>query len=169
MQFNVYYRSQENGEYVRGLIESSEPGCVAQFKDLTDLPGVIETDVILLEYQENDPHLDRWIARVKAHSRCPEIFFFVEAVSPRVIWQALKLGVREVFTCTMALADFQEAVVRLERRRTMLEGTDPDINAGRVPTGPENRLGELACSAKMFELLRQINKPSGPVSMCYGF
>jgi AmiR/NasT family two-component response regulator len=120
MQFSVYYHSQAQGEYLRQVVVASGIGQVRHFQDLSGLGGENETDVVLVEYQDNNPHLDNLIAQVTKQPKCPDIFLFVEEVSPRVIWKALKLGARELFSRTVSSEDFQAALTRVELRHARL-------------------------------------------------
>jgi hypothetical protein len=116
MQFSVYYHSQAQGEYLRQVVRAAGIGQVRHFQDLSGLGGENETDVILVEYQDNNPHLDNLIAQITKKPGCPDIFLFVEEVSPRVIWKALKLGARELFSRAIPSEDFQAALTRVELR-----------------------------------------------------
>jgi hypothetical protein len=125
MQFSVYYHSQEHGEYLRQVVVASGTGQVRHFQDLSGLEGGSETDVVLVEYQDNNPHLDNLIAQITKQPKCPDIFLFVEEVSPRIIWKALKLGARELFSRTILSEDFQAALTRVELRHARLEQSAP--------------------------------------------
>jgi hypothetical protein len=129
MQFSVYYHSQAQGEYLRQVVVASGIGQVRHFQDLSGLGGENETDVVLVEYQDNNPHLDNLIAQITKKSKCPDIFLFVEDVSPRVIWKALKLGARELFSRTISSEDLQAALTRVELRHARLEGPVPGTDA----------------------------------------
>jgi len=85
MLFNVYYHSQEIGESLSRVVNSSGIGQLQQFKNLTGLNGENGVDAVLLEYQDNNPHLDRWIAQTTGRTDCPEIFLFVQETSPDLI------------------------------------------------------------------------------------
>lgn len=111
MQFSIYYHSQEHGEYLRHVIMASGVGQVRHFQDLSGLGSENEADVVLVEYLDN-PHLDHLIAQIMRKPQNPEIFLFVEEISPRIIWKALKLGARELFSRTIPLDDLQAAVTR---------------------------------------------------------
>jgi hypothetical protein len=116
MLFSVYYHSQENGDYLRRVVDASGIGQVRHFQDFAGLNGEKGIDVVLLEYQDNNPHLDAWIAQTAGRSDCPEIFLFVHEVSAQFIWKALKLGARELFNRTIPPEDFQDAVRRVGLR-----------------------------------------------------
>jgi AmiR/NasT family two-component response regulator len=129
MQFSVYYHSQAQGEYLRQVIVASGIGQVRHFQDLSGLGGENETDVILVEYQDNNPHLDNLIAQITKKPGCPDIFLFVEEGSPRVIWKALKLGARELFSRTIPSKDFQAALTRVDLRQARLGRLGPGTEA----------------------------------------
>lgn len=120
MKFSVYYFSQEHGEYLRQVVASAGIGQGKQFQDLSDLGCETEADVVLVEYEDNNPQLDTWIAQTTRTPESPEIFLFVREVSPRIIWKALKLGARELFNGTIPAADFQAALRRVELRQARL-------------------------------------------------
>ncbi|MHB9074144.1 MAG: hypothetical protein ACYC6G_11535 [Desulfobaccales bacterium] len=143
MQFSVYYHSQAQGEYLRQVVVASGIGQVRHFQDLSGLGGENETDVVLVEYQDNNPYLDNLIAQITKQPKCPDIFLFVEEVSPRVIWKALKLGARELFSRTIPAEDFQAALIRAELRHARLEqpGSGTDAWSGLPDWGP----GREAC------------------------
>jgi hypothetical protein len=144
MEFSVYFRSQESGEHLRRLIESTGIGCVRDCQDLGALTEVTGVDVILLEYQDNNPCLDRWITQTAGNPGCPEIFLFVQEVSPSVIWKAIKLGARELINSTTPPEDFQNAVKRVAMRHATLAGPDSDLAARPTPIGSKTRLQEQA-------------------------
>jgi hypothetical protein len=116
MLFSVYYSSRENGEYLRRVVDTSGAGQVEYFQELAGLNGEKGIDVVLLEYQDNNPQLDRWIAQTTGRSDCPEIFLFVQEAPPQFIWKALKLGARELFINAIPSEDFQDALRRVELR-----------------------------------------------------
>jgi len=126
MQFSVYYHSQAQGEYLRQVVVASGIGQVRHFRDLSGLGGENGADVVLVEYQDNNPHLDNVIAQITKQPKSPDIFLFVEEVSPRIIWKALKLGARELFSRTIPAEDFQAALTRVELRHARLGALVPD-------------------------------------------
>jgi len=145
MLFNVYYHSQEIGEYLRRVVNSSGIGQLQQFKNLTGLNGENGVDAVLLEYQDNNPHLDRWIAQTTGWTGCPEIFLFVQEISPDLIWKALKLGAREFFSGTIRPEDFQDAVTRMVLRSTTGGGPGKQtIDAYHMSCTPSVPLGAEA-------------------------
>lgn len=121
MLFSVYYSSQEKGEYLRRVVDASGAGQVQHFQNLAGLNGEKGIDVVLLEYQNNNPQLDSWIAQTTGRADCPEIFLFVQEASAQFIWKALKLGAREFFSRTIPPEDFQNAIQRVGLRRTSQE------------------------------------------------
>lgn len=129
MQFSVYYHSQEQGEYLRQVVAAAGSGRVKHYQELSGLKGENETDVVLVEYQDNNPRLDTWIAQTTRTPGSPEIFLFVEEVSPRVIWKALKLGARELFSRSIPAEDFQAALRRVELRQARLWQLHPEAAA----------------------------------------
>ena len=70
-------------------------------------------DVVLLEYQEQNPELNQWIKKTLADPQSPEIFLFGEEMSANRLWQLLRLGVREIFTFPIGEEEFKEAVRRI--------------------------------------------------------
>jgi pilus assembly protein CpaE len=113
--FSIYYHSLENMEYLRQVIDNSGSGKLVVSNDLDHLPsqGVNGTDVILLEYQENNPDLDRWIETTAANPKNPAIFLYFKEISTSNLWKALRLGAKECFTFPIQEEDFQQAVQRI--------------------------------------------------------
>ena len=129
MQFSVYYHSQAQGEYLRQVVAASGIGLVRHFQDISGLGGEDESDVVLVEYQDNNPHLDNLLAQITKQPKCPAIFLFAEEISPRVIWKALTLGARELFWRTISAQDFQAALTRVEVHHARIGRTGPDTDA----------------------------------------
>ena len=113
-QFSIYYNSQENQEYLRQIIEASGMGKLVESNDLAHLPpqSVNGSDVVLLEYQENNPELDHWIEGIVANPKSPAIFLYFKEISTDNLWKAIRLGAKECFTFPIQAEDFQEAVKR---------------------------------------------------------
>lgn len=130
MQFSVYYCSQEHGEYLRQVVTNAGMGQVRHFQDIAELKGEPGTDVVFVEYQDNNPHLDAWIVQTMQRAGSPEIFLFVDEVSARLVWKALKLGARELFSGAIAAADFQAALQRLELRQARPWQVEAKAGAG---------------------------------------
>lgn len=120
MKFSVYYHALEKGEYLRQVVNASGAGQLSHFQEFSGLEGDNEAEVVLLEYQDNNPSQDHLIAGIMNQPKSPEIFLFVEEISPRIIWKALKMGARELFSRTIPPEDFQEALQRMEMRQARL-------------------------------------------------
>jgi hypothetical protein len=116
MRFSVYYHSPESGEYLRRVVYASGMGQLEQFHDLSDLASETGADVVLVEYQEDNPHLDRWIARTTSSLHSPEVFLFFKEASVQTIWKGLSLGARQCFAADIQPEDFQAAVYRAGTR-----------------------------------------------------
>jgi hypothetical protein len=112
MRFSVYYHSPESGDYLRRVVYASGMGRLEQFQELSDLASETGADVVLVEYQKGNPHLDRWIARTTVSPQSPEVFLFFKEASAQAIWKALSLGVRQCFAGPIQPEDFQAAVRR---------------------------------------------------------
>lgn len=129
MQCSVYYRTQEKGEYLCQVVMAA--AALGQVQHFSELPAAVDAsgaDVLLVEYQVNNPDLDNWIAQSAGQPQGPEIFLFVDEVSLPVIWQAVKLGAREIFSRTIPAADFQEALARVAWRQARLRSRHAAAN-----------------------------------------
>jgi pilus assembly protein CpaE len=117
-KFSIYYNSSENQAYLRQIIEASGAAQLVESNDLAHLPGqtVNGTDVIFLEYQENNPELDQWIEKFAADPHSPAIFLYFQEISTNNLWKAFRLGARECFTFPIQEEDFQQALKRLLSR-----------------------------------------------------
>jgi pilus assembly protein CpaE len=117
-QFSIYGNSRENQEYLRQIIEASGAGKLVESNDLAHLPpqSVSGSDVVFLDYQENNPELDQWIERNAANPRGPAIFLYFKEISTNNLWKAIRLGAKECFTFPIQEEDFQQAVKRLLAR-----------------------------------------------------
>ena len=115
LHFSIYCHSPENGDQLRQAVDSSGAGQWLETKDLAQLPvaGSNGTDVVLLEYQENHPGLDRWIETTTADPKNPAIFLVFPKISAAELWKALHLGVKECLALPVEPAKLQEAVNRL--------------------------------------------------------
>jgi pilus assembly protein CpaE len=118
IHFSIYYHAPENQEYLRQIIDASGTGQLVETTDLAHLPthAANGTQVVFLEYQENDPELDHWIEKTAANPKSPAIFLYVKEVSTHSLWKALRLGVKECFTYPIQEEEFQQAVRRLLAR-----------------------------------------------------
>jgi hypothetical protein len=131
MQCSVYYHSRETGEYLCQVVMAA--AWLDQVKHLQESSALGDENgvgAVLVEYQDNNPELDSWIVRTAEQPESPEIFLFVAEASLQVIWKAVKLGAREIFSGTISVEDFQEALARLELRRA---------RPGRQNSGPQIR------------------------------
>ena len=137
LHFSVYYHSPANGDLLRQMIDSSGAGLLVAADDLTHLPvpGGNGADVFLLEYQENNPHLDQWIETTATNPKNPAIFLVFPEISASQLWKALHLGVKECFAFPVAPEEFKEAVNRLLVRTTLKA----------PPGGPTKIISFLGC------------------------
>jgi pilus assembly protein CpaE len=126
IRFCLYYHSKENGEYLQKIINSSRQGMLVDTQTLDKLPSQVNsgTDVIFLEYQEDDAKIDRWIEKAAADPKSPSIFLFLHEITTSSLWKALRLGVKECFAFPIRPEEFQEAIDRLPRPDTDLELAD---------------------------------------------
>jgi pilus assembly protein CpaE len=124
-QFSIYYSSPENQAYLRQIIEASGAGKLVESNDLAHLPAqaVNGSDVVFLEYQENNPELDHWIERIAANHRSPAIFLYFKEISTNNLWKAIRLGAKECFTYPIQEEDFQQAVKRIWARTEVSKGS----------------------------------------------
>ena len=115
LHFSIYYHSPENGDQLRQAVGSSGAAQLLETKDLAQLPvaGSNGTDVVLLEYQENNPGLDRWIETTTADPKNPAVFLVFPEISAAELWKALHLGVKECLALPVDPEKLQEAVNRL--------------------------------------------------------
>ncbi len=67
MKFSLYYFSQDHGEYLRELVAAVGIGQVKQFQDLSGLGCETETDVVLVEYEDNNLQLDTGLPNLRGH------------------------------------------------------------------------------------------------------
>ena len=136
-QFSIYYNSLENKEYLRKIIEASDTGKLVESNDLAHLPSVASPgiDVVLLEYQENNPELDHWIERIAVNPGSPAIFLYFREISTNNLWKALRLGAKECFSFPIQEEDFQQAVKRLAAR----------LEVSKVRAKPTRIISFLGC------------------------
>jgi hypothetical protein len=102
------------------VVAAAGIGQVKRLQVLSRLGCETEVDVVLVEYEDNNPQLDTWIVQTTRTPGSPEIFLFVKEVSSRVIWKALKVGAWELFGGTIPAEDFQAALRRVEQRQARL-------------------------------------------------
>jgi len=127
-QFNIYYNSLENKEYLQQIIAASDAGKLVESIDLAHLPpeALPGIDVVFLEYQENNPELDHWIEKMAVNPSSPAVFLYFREISTNNLWKALRLGAKECFTFPIQEEDFQQAVKRLAAR----------LEVSKVPAKP---------------------------------
>jgi pilus assembly protein CpaE len=124
--FQIFYRSPEQGDYLKQVVQSSGAGKLASAHDLQHLPppGEDGADVILLEYQENNPELDRWLENTVANPKSPAVFLFSPQITTDLLWKALRLGAKECFTYPIDQEEFRGAVNRVLSRALKVLGKD---------------------------------------------
>jgi pilus assembly protein CpaE len=158
IRFSLYYHSKENGEYLQKIINSSRQGMLVDTQSLANLPARVNsgTDVIFLEYQDEDAKLDRWIEKTASDPKSPSIFLFLHEITTNSLWKALRLGVKECFSFPVRVEEFQEAIDRLPR---------PDANLELVETtrvisflGSKGGVGNTFITANVAHLLAQEQK-----------
>jgi pilus assembly protein CpaE len=158
IRFSLYYHSKENGEYLQKIINSSRQGMLVETQSLAKLPPEVNsgTDVVFLEYQEDDAKLDRWIEKTAADPKSPSIFLFLHEITTNSLWKALRLGVKECFAFPIRPEEFQEALDRLPR---------PDINLELADTtrvvaflGSKGGVGNTFLTTNVAHLLGQEQK-----------
>ncbi len=115
INFSLYYRTQENCEYLKKVINSSRQGTLMEAKPLQDVPQRVNSgaEAIFLEYQNGDPELDQWIKETASDHRNPPIFLFFQEITTEQLWKALRLGVKECFVFPIRPEEFQEALDRM--------------------------------------------------------
>ena len=118
IHFSIYYHAPENQEYLRQVIDASGNGQVVDSQDLAHLPAETfnGTDVLFLEYLEDNPQLDHWIETTATDPHSPAIFLYFKEISTNNLWKALRLGAKECFTFPIQEEDFHNAVQRIEAR-----------------------------------------------------
>jgi pilus assembly protein CpaE len=158
IRFSLYYHSKENGEYLQKTINSSRQGMLVDTQSLDKLPPRVNsgTDVVFLEYQEEDAKLDRWIEKTAADPKSPSIFLFLHEITTNSLWKALRLGVKECFAFPIRVEEFQEAIDRLPRQDINLE----QAQATRVVSflGSKGGVGNTFITANVAHLLAQEKK-----------
>jgi len=158
IRFTLYYHSKENGEYLQKIINSSHQGILVDTQSLADLPQKVNsgTDVVFLEYKEDDAKLDRWIEKTASDPRSPSIFLFLHEINTKSLWKALRLGVKECFAFPVRGEEFQEALDRLPRPDTTLELAE----ATRVVSflGSKGGVGNTFLTTNVAYLLAQEQK-----------
>jgi pilus assembly protein CpaE len=115
IKFSLYYQTPDTCEYLRDIIQSSQQPVVVEDQGLDQLPERVNsgTNVIFLEYLEDQPELDQWIKKTAADHRNPPIYLYLHEISTEQLWKALRFGVKECFTHPIRQEEFQEALDRL--------------------------------------------------------
>jgi pilus assembly protein CpaE len=115
LKFSVYYQTPETCEYLKNIIHSSQQPVVVEDQGLDHLPERVNsgTNVIFLEYVNNQPEIDQWIKKISADHRNPPIYLYLHEISTEQLWKALRFGVKECFTHPIRPEEFQEALDRL--------------------------------------------------------
>ena len=115
IKFCLYYYTPETCEYLKDVINSSRQTMVVETQELSHLPDRVNsgTNVIFLEYLEDQPELDQWIKKTAADHRNPPVYLYLHDISTEQLWKALRLGVKECFTHPIQSEEFQEALDRL--------------------------------------------------------
>jgi pilus assembly protein CpaE len=118
IRFSVYYDSSENGDYLRQVIAALGDGRLVAAEDLSHLPrqGENGSDILFLEYQEDNPTLDQWIEKTAADPQNPPIFLYFQEISTSLLWKALRLGAKECFSYPVKAEDLERAVARVLAR-----------------------------------------------------
>jgi len=118
IHFSIYFHDPVNQQYLRQVIDASGNGQIVDSQELAHLPAqaLNGTDVVFVEYQENNPQLDQWIETTAANPHNPAIFLYFREISTNNLWKALRLGAKECFTFPIKEEDFQNAVQRISAR-----------------------------------------------------
>jgi pilus assembly protein CpaE len=127
INFSLYYRNQENREYLKKIILSSRQGALVEAKSLDELPQRVNSgaNAIFLEYPNDYPELDQWIKTTAADHCNPPIFLYFQEITTDRLWKALRLGVKECFVFPIRAEEFQEALDRLPVFPSELAPADP--------------------------------------------
>jgi pilus assembly protein CpaE len=123
IRFSVYYNSPENGEYLRQAINALGGIRLVAADDLSHLPlqGENGSDILFVEYQEDNAALDQWIEKTAANPQSPPIFLYFQEISTNCLWKALRLGAKECFTYPVKAEELQKAATRVLARATRHE------------------------------------------------
>lgn len=155
LQFRIYYHSPKNGEHLRQVVDSSGAGVLVEANDLDHLAmtGKNGADVVLLEYQDNNPQLDQWIETTAADPKNPAVFLVFPEISANQLWKALHLGVKECFALPVQPEEFQDAVNRLLVRSTAFKA--PEGNPSKIIAflGSKGGIGATFIAANLAYLL----------------
>jgi pilus assembly protein CpaE len=123
VRFNLYYFSENTGEYLQEVVNATPQGLVAHTfllsKSLPDQDH-IDADVYFVEYDDQVPDLDHWIENLQHQTEHKAIFIYVREASTETLLKALRLGVQECFVTQINEEDFQKALLRLIKSKTSL-------------------------------------------------
>jgi len=156
-RFSIYHHTPEEEEYLNKVIKSVPGAAVVSSENLAHLPARPNSgvDVVLLEYQEDNPLLDRWIQKATSDPQNPPIFLLLREISTDYLWKALRLGVKECFPCPLSLDHLQEALDRLPT----LAGTEEKSGAHMVSIlGCKGGVGSSFVAANLAYLLAEESK-----------
>ncbi len=155
--FSIYYHSQENGVYLQEAIHALPQSQLVNTDFLANLPSQLNgVDVVLLEYQEANPILDRWIQKTTGNPKNPAIFLCVPEISVNELLKAIHLGVRECLALPVREADLQEALDRLPRKASEEEQAKSTRIA--VFLGCKGGVGTTFIAANVAYLMAQAGK-----------
>jgi pilus assembly protein CpaE len=115
LKFSLYYQTPDTCEYLKNIIQSSQESVIVEDRGLDQLPERVNsgTNIIFLEYLNDQPELDQWIKKTAADHHNPPIYLYLHEISTEQLWKALRFGVKECFTHPIGLEEFQEALDRL--------------------------------------------------------
>jgi pilus assembly protein CpaE len=118
LRFCIYYYSQENGAYLQQVVNSLSHSLIVATDTLANLPPKLnsEVDVVLLEYQENNPKLDRWIEKTASERQSPPIFLYLKEINTANLRKAIRLGVKECLTFPIQEEEIKQALDLLKPR-----------------------------------------------------
>lgn len=148
INFSLYYRTQENCEYLKKVINSTRQGTLMEAKPLEELPERVNSgaNAIFLEYGSDQPELDQWIKKTASDHRNPPIFLFLQEITTEQLWKALRLGVKECFVFPIRPEEFQEALDRL-----------PVFPSELGPAEPTRLVSVLGCKGGVGTTLLTVN------------
>jgi len=120
LHITLYYHSPDSAAYLQQVIGTAAQDSRVEKVSLERLPPQVDgADVILFEYQDNHPELDRWIEHVTTNPQGPPVFLYCREITTASLWKALRLGVKECFTYPLQGEEFQAAVQRALNRATL--------------------------------------------------
>jgi pilus assembly protein CpaE len=127
VKFNLYFFSQNTGDYLEEVVETSNQGSVTQtyLVPTTSLPDTLgnEADVCFIEFDEAVAGIETWIEKLQHHVSHPAIYLYLKKADTDVLLRALRLGAQECFVRQITPEDFQKAIQRLKKFH-------PNLNPG---------------------------------------